>query len=298
MSKRLGIFYTTNSSQPSISDLQPVQDNSNPNRIKVGNPDLKPNYVHNLRINFNSWQAMTGKYIWSGANATLTNNAFANSTNFDSFGRQTSKTENVDGNFFANIFAGVGFPILNRKIEFSPNVNASYTKYSNFINSQQNITKNTALSGGLSIEFQLDSLEIEISQSYSYNNPVSSLSASSNLPYSAQNYAIDFKWTLPAHIIVEFDAEYSINSQRANGYNKNLFIINAEIKKEFGARQNTILSIQANDILNQNLTVQRQLNGNIVTDNFTKIISRYFLMKLTYKFNNNKTKEDDFSGWH
>ena len=298
MSKRLGIFYTTNSSQPSISDLQPVQDNSNPNRIKVGNPDLKPNYVHNLRINFNSWQAMTGKYIWSGANATLTNNAFANSTDFDSFGRQTSKTENVDGNLFANVFAGVGFPILNRKIEFSPNVNASYTKYSNFINSQQNITKNTALSGGLSIEFQLDSLEIEISQSYSYNNPVSSLSASSNLPYSAQNYSIDFKWTLPAHIIVEFDAEYSINSQRANGYNKNLFILNAEIKKEFGARQNTILSLQANDILNQNLTVQRQLNGNIITDNFTKIISRYFLMKLTYKFNNNKTKEDDFTGWH
>jgi hypothetical protein len=298
MSKRLGIFYTTNSSQPSISDLQPVQDNSNPNRIKVGNPDLKPNYVHNLRINFNSWQAMTGKYIWSGANATLTNNAFANSTDFDSIGRQTSKTENVDGNLFANIFAGVGFPILNRKIEFSPNVNASYTKYSNFINSQQNITKNTALSGGLSIEFQLDSLEIEISQSYSYNNPVSSLSASSNLPYSAQNYAIDFKWTLPAHVIIEFDAEYSINSQRANGYNKNLFILNAEIKKEFGARQNTILSLQANDLLNQNLTVQRQLNGNIITDNFTKIISRYFLMKLTYKFNNNKTKEDDFTGWH
>jgi hypothetical protein len=298
MSKRLGIFYTTNSSQPSISDLQPVQDNSNPNRIKVGNPDLKPNYVHNLRINFNSWQAMTGKYIWSGANATLTNNAFANSTDFDSIGRQTSKTENVDGNLFANIFAGVGFPILNRKIEFSPNVNASYTKYSNFINSQQNITKNTALSGGLSIEFQLDSLEIEISQSYSYNNPVSSLSASSNLPYSAQNYGIDFKWTLPAHVIIEFDAEYSINSQRANGYNKNLFILNAEIKKEFGARQNTILSLQANDILNQNLTVQRQLNGNIITDNFTKIISRYFLMKLTYKFNNNKTKEDDFTGWH
>jgi hypothetical protein len=298
MSKRLGIFYTTNSSQPSISDLQPVQDNSNPNRIKVGNPDLKPNYVHNLRINFNTWQAMTGRYIWSGANASLTNNAFASSTDFDSFGRQTSKTENVDGNLFANVFAGMGLPILNRKIEFSPNMNASYNKYSNFINTQQNITKNTALSGGIDIELQLDSLEITLSQSYSYNKPVSSLSAASSLPYSSQNYGLDFKWTLASHFIIEFDASYAINSQRANGYNKNLFIINAEIKKGFGSRQNTILSIQANDILNQNLTVQRQLNGNIVTDNFTKIISRYFLMKLVYKFNNNKTKEDDFSGWH
>jgi hypothetical protein len=254
--------------------------------------------VHNLRINFNTWQAMTGRYIWSGANASLTNNAFANSTTFDNLGRQISKTENVDGNLFANVFAGMGFPILNRKIEFSPNMNASYNKYSNFINTQQNITKNTALSGGIDIELELDSLEITLSQSYSYNKPVSSLSAASSLPYSSQNYGIDFKWTLASHFIIEFDASYAINSQRANGYNKNLFIINAEIKKGFGSRQNTILSIQANDILNQNLTVQRQLNGNIVTDNFTKIISRYFLMKLVYKFNNNKTKEDDFSGWH
>ena len=298
MSKRLGVFYTTNSSQPSINDLQPVQDNSNPNRLQVGNPNLKPNYVHNLRVNFNSWQAMTGRYIWSGANASLTNNAFANATTFDNLGRQISKTENVDGNIFANVFAGVGFPILNRKLEFSPNMNASYTKYTNIINDQDNITKNTALSGGISIELNLDSLEIELSQNYSYNNPVSSLSAASSLPYSAQTYGIDFKWTLPAHVILAFDAEYSINSQRANGYNRNLFIINAEVKKEFGARQNMILSIQANDILNQNLNVQRQLSGNIITDNFTKIISRYFLMKLTYKFNNNKTKEDDFRGWH
>ncbi len=298
MSTRLGLFYTTNSAQPSINDLQPVQDNSNPNRLLVGNPDLKPNYVHNLRINFNSWQAMSGRYIWSGANASLTNNAFANSTTFDNFGRQISKTENVNGNLFANLFAGIGFPVLDRKIEFSPNVNASYSKYSNFINTEENVTKNTALTGGISVELKLDSLEIELSQTYSYNNPVSSLSAASSLPYSSQNYGIDFKWTLRAHVILKFDAEYSINSQRANGYNRNLFIINAEIKKEFGSRQNIILALQANDILNQNLNVQRQLNGNIITDNFTKIISRYFLVKLTYKFNNNKTKEDDFTGWH
>lgn len=298
MSTRLGLFYTTKSAQPSINDLQPVQDNSNPNRLLVGNPDLKPNYVHELKINFNSWQAMSGRYIWSGANASLTNNAFANSTTFDNIGRQISKTENVDGNLFANLFAGVGFPVLDRKIEFSPNVNASYSKYSNFINTQENVTKNTALTGGISVALELDSLEIELSQTYSYNNPVSSLSAASSLPYSSQNYGIDFKWTLRAHVVLKFDAEYSINSQRANGYNRNLFIINAEIKKEFGSRQNTIVALQANDILNQNLNVQRQLNGNIITDNFTKIISRYFLVKLTYKFNNNKTKEDDFTGWH
>ena len=49
---------------------------------------------------------------------------------------------------------------------------------------------------------------------------------------------------------------------------------------------------------NQNLNLQRQVNGNVVTDNYTRLITRYFLLKLTYRFNKNKTKEDDFEGWH
>jgi hypothetical protein len=298
MSKRLEFNYTTNSSQPSITDLQPVPDNTNPNRIKQGNPNLKPNYVHNLRFNFNSWQAMSGRYIWSGMNASLTNNAFATSTDYDSFGRTTSQTINVDGNVFANVFAGCGYPVLNRKLEFNPNMNASYNRYTNLVNNQANVTQNSAVSGGLDVEIKLDSLEITFSQFYSFNSPVSSLSSASSTPYSSQKYSVDFKWTLPQNFIIKWDATYSINSQRANGYNKNLFIINAEISRSFSSNRNIILALTANDILNQNINVQRQLNGNVITDNFTKIISRYFLVKLTYKFNNNKTKEDDFNGWH
>ncbi|MFM8243314.1 MAG: outer membrane beta-barrel protein, partial [Crocinitomicaceae bacterium] len=112
ISKRFSLFYTTNSQQPSINDLQPVPDNSNPNRIQEGNPDLKPNYVHNVRMNFNTWSALSGRYIWSGFTGSLTNNAFANSTSFDPYGRTISKTENVDGNIFSNVFAGFGLPLF------------------------------------------------------------------------------------------------------------------------------------------------------------------------------------------
>jgi len=61
---------------------------------------------------------------------------------------------------------------------------------------------------------------------------------------------------------------------------------------------NLVLAIQGNDIFNQNISASRQVNGNIITDYRTTIISRYFLLKLTYRFNNNKTKEEDQNGWH
>lgn len=298
MSKRMGIYYTTSSSQPSINDLQPVVDNSNPNRTQEGNPDLQPNYVHNLNANFNAWQALSGRYIWSGFNASITNNAFANSTTYDNFGRTVSKTVNVDGNLFGNLYFGAGIPFLSRKLEIEPNANASYNRYTNFISGAKNITQNTALSGGLDFSVKLDSLEITIGNTYSYTNPVSSLSSVSNKPYSSQRYEFDLEWQLKRHFTIKIDANYSINSQRATGFNKNIFIVNAEFSKAFFKTENLIITLSGNDLLNQNLNLSRQVNGNIVTDNYTSIISRYFLLKLTYKFNNNKTKEDEFKGWH
>jgi hypothetical protein len=298
MSKRLNINYSTYSSPPSVNDLQPIPDNSNPNRIQEGNPDLKPNYVHSLFANFNSWQALSGRYIWSGMNATLTNNAFANQTTYDSFGKTTSKTVNVDGNINASFYIGGGIPLFNRKLEISPKANGSYNKYQNYINNELNVTQNTSISSGLELALNLDSLEISIENDFTYTNPISSLSSVSNQPFTSQNYNLRLDYQLPMHFKIKINGDYTINSNRAAGFNRNIFVLNAEVSKAFFPTENLIIAINANDIFNQNINVQRQVNGNVITDNFTRIISRYFLLKLTYKFNNNKTKEDDFNGWH
>ena len=124
------------------------------------------------------------------------------------------------------------------------------------------------------------------------------MSSVSNQPYATQKYFIDGEWRLPQHFQLKSDATYTINTGRAAEFNRNILIINVELSKAFLPTENVILALSANDILNQNLNLQRQINGNVITDNRTNIISRYFLVKLTYKFNNNKSREDDFKGWH
>jgi len=176
-------------------------------------------------------------------------------------------------------------------------VNASYNKNTNFISGLENITENTAISGGLDIEFNLDSLEFSIGNDYSYVNPKTSLSVFANQPYSTQRYKARVEWRMKMGFTLKADANFSINSGRADGFNNEILIVNAELSKSFLKTQNLMLSINGNDILNQNINLLRQVNGNVITDNFTQVISRYFLMRLTYKFNNNKTKEDDFKMW-
>ena len=298
MGTRLNFNYFTRSDQPSINDIQPVPDNSNPNRLKIGNADLKPNYIHTLNFQFNRWEALSGRYIWSGLNATLTDNAFATDTYFDAFGRTLAKTVNVDGNFSANAYAGAGFPFFNRKLELNPNFNANYSKFTNYINGQENITYNPSIGGGLSLELKFDSLEVSVTQNYFYSSPKSTFNSLSSTPFSTQEYSMDFKWTMPFGFKIIADGKYTINSQRASGFNRNIFVINAEIQRAFLPTGNLILAVNGYDLLNQNLNLQRQVNGNVVTDNYTRLITRYFLLKLTYRFNKNKTKEDDFEGWH
>jgi hypothetical protein len=298
MAKRINIRYNTSSAPPSANDLQPVRDNTNPNRIQEGNPDLQPNYQHQLNFNANVWQAMTGRYFWSGGNASLTQNAFANSTTFDPLGRTVSKTVNVNGNMFATIYAGGGYPILNRKLTFEPSMNASYFRNNNYINNQLNTTSTTTLNGAFSIEVSLDSLEFNVGVDYTYVNPVTTLNPSSNQPYNTQNYSMTGDWRLPAHFRLKWELNYTMNRGRAADFNRDLFIVDLEVQKAFLKTENLILGLSINDLLNQNINLQRTVSSNMITDNYTRIISRYFLVRLTYKFNNNKTREEDLRMWH
>lgn len=293
---RLSAKYTTSSSQPSVNALQPIPDNTNPNRIKVGNPDLIPTFQHSVNINYNSWNALKNRYFWSGMNAYSTDNAFVDSTTFDADGRQYSKTVNADGNFFAVFWGGASLGIYKKILSINPSVSASYNKNFSFINGTRNETIRRDLAGELGLELNLDSLSFNISAEYGYSNPTSTINAQLNKPYSNQKYSANLNWTLPWwHLSIKSDLNYTINGQRAEGYNLNYLIWNASIDKAFFKTENLILSLQGNDILNQNIIAQRNVSSNMITDYKTKVISRYFLVKLTFKFTNKttNTEEDD-----
>lgn len=293
----LRINYRTFSSAPSLSSLQPVLDNSNPNNIRIGNPDLKPNYVHQMNIDFNSWSALKGSFKYAGLWGTYTQDGFVNSNFYDTLGRNVSQTVNADGNINLNAWGGGKFFVFKRIISLQPNLNANYNRYTSFINNERNITNNIGLGGNLELEFEWDSLNIALTGGYQQSLPSSSISSIANSPYSRQEYGLEIEWQLPKGFRIETDAKYTINSNRAAGFNATPFIWNAEISKSFLKTENLVLSIIARDILNQNINNQRTVTGNSITDNRTQLISRYFLLKLTWRFNNNKTKEEDEDGF-
>ncbi len=296
-SSRFNFRYTTTSAQPSMNQLQPVPDNTNPNKVTIGNPNLLPTFSNNFNASFNSYKPVSGKYIWMNANYTMTDNAFANSVKYDSVGRAVSQTLNVDGNYNVNGYLGGGIPFFSRALNIQPSVNGNYSSYSSFINSERNTTKNLNMNFGIDLEVDIDTLAFSVGYNYDYNAPSSTLSTASNKPYSEQKFDADFRLKLPWKMLIQTEATYVINSQRAEGYNLNYIVWNASFSKAFLKNENLILAVEGNDLLNQNISNKRTIQDNVITDNKTNIISRYFMLRLTYKFNSTKTKDNEENMW-
>jgi len=294
--KSISVNYRTSSVNPTITQLQPVPDNTNPNFINIGNPDLLPTFTHQVDLNFNSWKSVSGKYTWLGMTYMYTNNDMSTATYYDSIGRTVSQAINVNGNYNMNGYIGTSLPFFSKQLEIGPNLNASYASNKILVNQVENITKDLRSSLNLNINVEIDDFEAGVSGSYSYNSSSSTLNNSSNKPYSTQSVSGFVKSKLPLKFFVETDANYTINSKRSNGYNINYLVWNASLSKTFGKRENFILGAYAYDMLNQNINVDRDISSNVITDIKTNIISRYFLLKATIKFNSNKAKEeeDDF----
>lgn len=305
-SHRLRFSYTASSDQPSLGQLQPVNDNRNPNNIMIGNPDLVPNYVHSFNAFYNKWNALQQNYVWATAFATLTNDAFSNSILYLPDGRTISQSINVDGNLVAGVFAGGGLPLFNKFLRLDPNANVLYNKFNseiqtfqgNDIVSQMNTTENMRYTGGLGVSVRNDSIEVSVGVDFSYSDPSSSLSVGANQPFTTQTYKAEVFFELPWRMFIESDIRYIRNTRRAEGFNIDPVIWNATLNKRFTKTGNLVVSIKAYDMLNQNIGIDRQILNNVIIDNRTQVIARYFMAGLTWRFNHTKTKEDDGRhGW-
>ncbi len=298
-SSRLRVQYNTSSTLATIDQLQPVPDNTNPNSIRIGNADLIPNYNHTINANYNMWKGLQGFFVYTGVSYTRQNNAFSSSTSFDATGRTISQTINVDHADFGYMYGGMGLPIPKVKdLRARIDLNSSYSKTMSMVNGQTNNTSNFGFTPGLSFDYNGDSLNLSIGTNISYNSPKNSLSTLSSQPYTNYAYSASIDWTLPMRWFVKTDATYNINNGRTSGYNINYVIWNASVSRSFLKTENLLFGVEAYDILNQNISNTRTVSNNIITDQKVNVIRRYFMLKMTLKFNNNHTKEVEDEYWH
>lgn len=283
--RSLRFRYRGNSGQPSIQQLQPVNDNSQSLRVLKGNPDLKPYFTHSLRFEYRYFDRETHHMLFADISARTTMNEIVNSTIYGDGGKQTIQYENTDGNYSLSGRINIGRPLSEDKNYNSIHSNTSinYRQNSSFINNNKNFSKRLTLAERISLNFSIeDLLNLRVSGNVRYNKTSYSLQESQNTSYFNYGGMLDFNLDLPANIELQTDLRYTGNSGLSAGFNQNIMDWNASISKYLFNNQSGEIKLSAYDLLQQRSNIDRQITSQYISDVRTNELPAYFLLSFVY----------------
>jgi len=295
--------YRGSSSQPNISQLQPVPDNTNPLYIRIGNPGLLPGFRSSVDIGFSTGNREKSRAFDLSVNGNYSTNSFSNISAYGNGGVQYSVPVNTDPIYSGSVRVMYNTPLITKKLFLSYmnsvnfNNNMSYTAkieadpqadprdvtIANFKSITANTTNTLSVNNQINLSFRFKKAEIYAGANLSYRNTW----------YSIANKSKPEIWNMGANVAAQFQLpfDFRVNSSMAfnvsKGYggerDKPYSILNADVNK--GLLKNKLnLKLIIYDILNQAKGINRVTTENYIEDTQFVIQKQYFLLSLTYKF--------------
>lgn len=284
--KNLQLDYRASTNQPSVSQLQPVPDISNPLNIRLGNPDLKQEYTHRVNVNYTGMNPFRNKSFFWFSSYSFTKNRIVNYDVIDSFGRKTTKPVNVDGVYNLSNDVSLGWPLRFIKATLNFNTGFGYSKTIQFINTVRNNIYNISVDPNVEITKSFkEKFDLTVGAGFTYNKANYSLQSSLNNNYFTQDYTIDAGLQLPKNFYLSTDFRYTISSQRSAGFNAKVPLWNASFSKLFLKYNRGELKLSVYDLLNENQAIVRNTNSNYIEDQNNRVLKRFFLLGFTYSLN-------------
>lgn len=299
-STNLRMFYHTNTSAPSISQLQDVVDNSNTRVYSSGNPDLKQQYSHNLMFHFNKVNIENSHTFFVMGGVTATSDYVATSSVIvahDSIvgsnitlpkGAQFNKSVNMDGYYSLKTAVAYGFPVQLIKSNVNLSANANYQSKPGMYNYQDTKSDTYSFNAGLSVGSNISTdLDFTLSYNAGYNILESTSANSEDYNYYNHTAQFNLNWLFLKRMVFNNNLKQIYYKGLGNEYDQNYFLWNAGLGVKFMADNRAELRFKVYDILNQNKSLSRSITETYVETTNTNVLSQYAMLTFTYKL---KTK--------
>ena len=290
----LRINYRGTTSQPSISQLLDITDNSDPLNISMGNPGLKPSFTQNFRLFYNNFVQNHNKGIMTFINFSTTNNSISNKVTYDeTTGGRITRPENINGNWNA-----MGAFMFNCSIDsagvwnINTDTNLGYNNYVSYLSldkqsdSQKNTTRSTTWRERLSFSYRNDWAEFSLDGTLTYNKAKNKLQPNSNLETWQFSYGPSMTLTAPWG--TSLNSSLSINSRRGyndSSMNTDEFVWNAQLSQSFLKGKPLTIMLQFYDLLRQQSTFSRAISATSRTDTEYNAINSYAMLHVIYRLN-------------
>ena len=300
----LRINYRGRSSQPSMTDLLDITDDSDPLNITKGNPGLKPTFTNSLNLQFQDFNVERLQNVSANLRLNSTLNSIVNKISYnEETGGRTSQPTNLDGwwsNWNANAGIAYNTALPNQRYKVSSSTNAGYSYQEGYLRTMSpgisfdsngdfpiTATRSVTLSERLSGTYQNDWLEITLQGSLNYNRARNDLQPTANLDTYIFSYGPSTNISLPWWNL-KISTDIGMNSRRGFSdpeFNTDELIWNAQLSKSFLAQNAATVSVQFFDILGQQSNVSRIVNATMRSDTWYNTVNSYFMVHFIYKLN-------------
>jgi hypothetical protein len=291
----LYISYNGRTQQPSLNQIQPILDNTDPLNISIGNPNLKPSVVHQFYFNGGDSKILSNRYLWLYGNLSITQNAFSSKTTVDSLGKRTSQTVNVNGNmsYYLSLYYDKKIKFWGLDLSFGPNISGS--KMNNYVNALYNTTNSFNIGSDFRISKYIEKkFDFSISYNPTFSHSTSTINTTASTDYWTHTIRNYLSYKVAKGINFNSNVEANLRQKLSSSdANNNTVVWDASVEKRIVKKLGVWLVFSANDILNQKRGFNRSISSNFISENTYTTVQRYFLLSLRWKFAKNRKTDDD-----
>lgn len=284
--ERLSMRYTTDATAPSAAQLMPYTNYNNPLTLSRGNIDLKPEYAHNINLNYSNFDQFSMSSLFAAVNARYTLNKIDWSRTVYPDLSQLMQMTNTRYAAQLTLNGQYERPIRKLGINVSISLDENWTRAVSPVNSIEN-TNNT-LTHQLGMAFsnlKNDVWDLRWGGDISISNARYSLNKELNNNY--YNYTGFARIAYQPGANWRFSASADITHYTANSFDAAITIpiIKAELSRYLLHNQRGTLSLSGFDLLNRNSSVQRTSQLSYLIEQRSNVIGRYFMLSFAYKLN-------------
>ncbi|ALI99874.1 TonB-dependent receptor [Rufibacter tibetensis] len=294
--KNLQIDYRTNTNAPSVTQLQEVVDNTNPLRFRTGNAGLVQAYQNSVNVRYRSFNTETNRNFSFFITAARADDFITNSTLevgledeplLEGFvisrGAQLIRPVNLDGNWNARTFISYGQPLRFIKSNVNLFGSVGYNKTPGLFNNAMFFSTSTNYGLGGSISSNISqNVDFNLSTNSSYNVITNTLRAEQNNNFFNQSTQLRANLRFWKGFVYRTEFSHQLNAGLSSGFNTNYTLLNMSLSKKVFKSQKGEVSLSVNDLLRQNISVQRTVSDAFVQDVQSTVLQRFFMLTFSY----------------
>ncbi len=296
----LRLNYWGRTSQPSIEQLLPVPDNSDPLYVTLGNATLNPEFQHRLRFDYSYTDTKTFSTYSLRGGFNYTKDDIINATWYNASGVRyavpiNSEMPTLGGNLMLMMNFQLGKSGVSIQSFTFANVNSylTYTGNDTTATSLDDIrhsliggrTTSMNVSERLTFVYNNDFLEARVGGSARYQKVWYTIASQAKADTWDNSIFGELTATLPWGMEIGTDINYTFYVGYEDGFGEPMTTWNAEISQPLLKKKMT-LRFKFYDILNQTRNNRRNIGDNYIEDTYNNSLGQYFMITLTYRFGN------------